>query len=82
MVKGGEMEHWLIWSNEHKAFWGVAHRGYTNVLDHAGRYNFLEALAICQRANIPSGNSGYPQQDRIPDEIMCPSPEMIKELKS
>jgi hypothetical protein len=34
---------WLIWSNEHQAWWGPGNRGYTVYKSKAGRYTIAEA---------------------------------------
>jgi hypothetical protein len=46
---------YLIWSNEHKAWWAPDRAGYTNRIARAGRYTHQEALDICYDA-MP-GNS-------------------------
>ena len=38
---------YLVWSNEHSAWWGPDHAGYFSRLAFAGRYTREEALAIC-----------------------------------
>lgn len=45
-------EQWLVWSNEHRAWWGPGRHGYTTLTDRAGRYSLDEATAICAQANI------------------------------
>lgn len=44
---------YLVWSNEHKAWWGPAYHGYVEGLRKAGRYTRSQALAICRDA-IPT----------------------------
>lgn len=44
---------YLIWSNEHRAWWRANRCGYATGLDQAGRYTRQEALDICRDA-IPS----------------------------
>jgi hypothetical protein len=44
---------YLIWSNEHRAWWGPGERGYVQRLGDAGRYSRDVALEICRRA-LPS----------------------------
>jgi len=65
---------WLVWSNEHNAYWKPARRGYTKDKDAAGRYSTAAATEICDNANqfIP--------ENRIPNEIMVPSPELVSFL--
>jgi hypothetical protein len=43
-------DRYLIWSNEHVAWWGPGGVGYVESLAAAGRYDRTEALAICARA--------------------------------
>lgn len=42
---------WLIWSNEHRSWWGPYHSGYTTVIGEAGRYPKEVADRICREAN-------------------------------
>ena len=37
------MSEYVIWSFEHRAWWGPSHRGYTPHLDDAGRYSKRDA---------------------------------------
>jgi hypothetical protein len=48
-------ELYVIWSHEHRRWWGVNARGYVQSFMAAGRYTHREALLICARA-IP-GNA-------------------------
>jgi len=41
---------YVIWSNEHRAWWGPSERGYYTRLSSAGRYSRDHALKICTRA--------------------------------
>lgn len=61
---------WLIWSNEHAAWWGPGERGYTTVIEEAGRYTREEAEAIVRNANayLPA------EQDTV-NEVMVRAPE-------
>lgn len=43
---------WVIWSFEHRAWWRGGMSGYTGELMTAGVYDFEDAKAICERANI------------------------------
>jgi hypothetical protein len=43
---------WLIYSNEHRAWWGPGRHGYTIETERAGRYSFAEAMGICLQANV------------------------------
>lgn len=41
---------YLIWSNEHDAWWGPDGWGYTRTLAGAGRYSREDAIRICKQA--------------------------------
>lgn len=41
---------YLIWSNEHRAWWEADGHGYTKSLAGAGRFSRVVALTICQKA--------------------------------
>jgi len=57
-------EPWLIWSNEHKAWWKPHVNGYTPFRSEAGTYSYKEALQIVAQANIACGD--------IPNETIVP----------
>lgn len=42
---------WLIWSNEHKAWWKKGNHGYTSFLSEAARFTFTEACQVLNEAN-------------------------------
>jgi hypothetical protein len=48
---------WVVWSEEHRGWWGPGRVGYTPSLEHAGRYSQADAVAIEHRANryLPAG---------------------------
>lgn len=46
-----EDRNFLVWSNEHQAYWGWNHCGYTLDDALAGRYTLADAVAICHQAN-------------------------------
>lgn len=58
---------WLVWSNEHEAWWGPNRCGYTQKMNDAGRYTFAEAVQICSVRSI---------RMCVPDEVCVPSPEL------
>lgn len=62
-------DDWLIWSNEHHAWWGPGRAGYTTLTHMAGRYSKEEADRICEQANcwIPRAHP--------PNEVACLAPE-------
>lgn len=45
-------DEYLVWSNEHRGWWGPDRSGYTRGLRRAGRYTRYAALGIC-RESIP-----------------------------
>lgn len=57
-------KEWLIWSNEHGGWWAVDSQGYVKDRDEAGRYSFIEACGIVERANK------YLAKDAEPYEAM------------
>lgn len=46
---------WLIWSEEHGAWWAPGEHGYTRSIVEAGRYSEDRAKEIVARANYPLG---------------------------
>jgi hypothetical protein len=45
------MKYFLIWSEEHGAWWAPASRGYTRSMKRAGRYSKDEAERFSTSAN-------------------------------
>lgn len=43
--------NWVIWSEEHGAWWAPGGDGYTRSLNEAGRYTEELARRICHEAN-------------------------------
>lgn len=62
---------WLVWSNEHKAWWRADHRGYCFIRASAGRYSFDEACKIVKSANY--ARDGEPNEAMVLD---VPQPEL------
>ncbi|MEV6035994.1 hypothetical protein AB0L65_32905 [Nonomuraea sp. NPDC052116] len=60
---------WLVWSNEHGAWWKPNRRGYTGDIWQAGRYTETEAAEICRKAAY-GWRGGSP-----PPEVMVSAPE-------
>lgn len=58
---------WLIWSNEHKAWWRENSRGYTMSRNEAGRYSMTEAMEICLGANKFQGDLQVPSETMLQD---------------
>ena len=57
-----EAEKYLIWSNEHGAWWRSNRCGYTTILAIAGRYTREEAISICARARDGFAVIGAPSE--------------------
>lgn len=45
-------KRYVIWSNNHQAWWRPASRGYTRWLEEAGCYDEAEAIAICDSGTM------------------------------
>lgn len=58
---------WLIWSNEHKAWWAENERGYTRSRKEAGRYT--QGMA----ADIVAGANKFLSDGDEPNEAMIES---------
>ncbi len=54
-------DYWLIWSNEHGAWWRPDSCGYTTIESEAGRYTLKEAQEICRDSTVTEG---------LPHEVM------------
>lgn len=57
-------EQYLVWSNEHRAWWRPARCGYVRDVRGAGRYTRAEAIEISGTAR-----SGWTDPSRLPDEL-------------
>jgi hypothetical protein len=64
-VVGGGERLYLVWSNEHGAWWRPGRQGYTRSLAEAGRYTHAQALDICERA-IPGTSDRIGMLPEIP----------------
>lgn len=51
---------YLVWSNEHNAWWRPSSSGYTNHIANAGRYGRDEAMKICKGANFTFAKGQLP----------------------
>lgn len=58
------MSDYLIWSNEHGAWWGPGECGYVARTADAGRYSRELALQIC--TNAMPGRAGREPLNEIP----------------
>ena len=73
------MSEYLIWSNEHAAWWRPESAGYTIHVAAAGRYPRSEAISICASARNGWRDVGVPSEIpvRLEDAIAC-SVERVK----
>ncbi len=62
-------DKFLIWSNEHRAWWGPNHRGYVASVEHAGQYTEEEAVKICNGANWGWDVENNPHELPVPEGI-------------
>lgn len=65
---------WLVWSNEHTAWWKPGCLGYTGDVDKAGRYTLADA-----RKHANSGQMGgrCARCEHLPNEVVTPAPEFF-----
>jgi len=68
-------QHYLIYSREHNAFWRPGSRGYTHLVEDAGRYALDEAIEICLDANDSVHASD-------PEEVVVGCPDAIQSLEA
>ncbi len=63
--------HWLIWSNEHNAWWRPMRCGYTPSPSEAGRYQLEEAEQIVYEANcyLPPGTP--PNETLVREDMLA-----------
>ncbi|PTQ64473.1 hypothetical protein C8J45_103323 [Sphingomonas sp. PP-CE-3G-477] len=71
-TREAELVAYLVWSNEHKAWWGKDRCGYTKIIANAGRYNRAEALAIAG-----TRDGGWQLNKGNPDEIAIPEADAV-----
>lgn len=55
---------YLVWSNQHRAWWRGDSHGYTDNVKAAGRYSRAEAISISFR-----GRDGWDSPKGVPDEL-------------
>lgn len=64
-------DQYLIWSNEHRAWWAPGSNGYVQRLAEAGRYSRQHALQICKDAQggwnglAPAPEIAVPERDAL-----------------
>lgn len=70
------ISRWLIWSNEHSAWWGPLCCGYPDNIAAAGRYTIEQAVDICTQRSWMRG--------QIPPETMIHEsslPQLIAKVR-
>jgi hypothetical protein len=79
MQPRGEQQagRYLVWSNEHQAWWGPDHRGYTRYITRAGRYSRDDALSIAG-----TRDGGWHVRKGNPDEIAIPEQDAIDQYSA
>ena len=60
---------YLIWSNEHDAWWRPESCGYTTFIESAGRYSKAEAEDICSFARSPVSNQVVPPEVMVEESV-------------
>jgi hypothetical protein len=73
-VRKKGVPEWIIWSNEHGAYWGRNRSGYIKSRKDAGKYSYEDALEIVEGANK------YRKDDEEPFEAMIYSPNETAEV--
>jgi hypothetical protein len=72
---------YLIWSNEHRAWWKANRHGYTTATHKAGQFSYEEAKQICEDANrYDQPLAKQPKPTALANEVMveAPSRDQIK----
>lgn len=57
---------YVIWSNEHRGWWGPGRWGYVQTLKEAGLYPREEAVAIARQAGIARQPFSNPNEIALP----------------
>lgn len=60
-------QRFLVWSNEHGAWWRSKRNGYTKIRSDAGRYTLLEACKILEAANRHVADDVHPNETMVPE---------------
>lgn len=76
---------YLIWSNQQCRWWRPNGRGYTNVIEWAGRYPYAEAQAILAKCSIGAQTTvrdplELNRSREVPNEVLVPAPESVAAL--
>lgn len=71
------VEPYLVWSNQHRAWWRANSRGYTNDVRSAGLYDREEAISISGQ-----GRDGWLEPKKAPDELAIPLSALPKNIRA
>jgi hypothetical protein len=63
---------YVVWSEEHRQWWGPGGWGYTPSLRLAGRYTETEARAIADKGNRFARPPGSVNEVAMPDPLEVP----------
>jgi hypothetical protein len=81
----GSDEHamYVVWSNEHRAWWRANRCGYSVGLEHAGVYSRDEAISICQHARDGWRPGEVPPEIPVllADALACETESLSSELE-
>jgi len=69
-------DKYLVWSNQHRAWWRPESRGYTTRVSRAGVYSKAQALRISFK-----GRDGWHEEERVPDELAVPLTSIPENLR-
>jgi hypothetical protein len=61
---------WLVWSNEHRAYWRPDKAGYTIFAKAAGRYTEEQAIDICRFARSRGEDGNPPPETMIREDCV------------
>ena len=67
---------WLVWSNEHRAYWRPNMAGYTTFAKAAGRYTEKQAIEICRDARSHGDDGTPPPETMIHEDCISPNTEV------
>ena len=70
---------YLIWSNEHRAWWNPNSSGYTTSSSAAGRYTRDEALKICFSSRDGWSGDGNPDEIPLREADVLELDEMLRQ---
>ena len=69
---------WLVWSNEHRAYWRPNMAGYTTFAKAAGRYTEAQAIEICRDARSHGDDGTPPPETMIHEDCISPNDKLTE----